>query len=224
MFLKKKFLFLFVVVIRASEAKDDHHNMNENQTKTNAESFNRSDNSTTGRNINFPSTAENFPNTENKDPDVEANQIQQIREIDCPLMNKTAKSKENRMKVHVLPRAVPFNITILVDWRAVSDDKRLYHLSSDKLSIVKDTWSEFTVKVDWNNSYWKVIVSRDGEEEAFQTDFHRLYYFEDLGVDILSSNVSWYVGEKNPLCDALIPTAAPPTTTTTPTTTTRGGQ
>ena len=231
---------MLVAVVRASEANDDHHNTNENQTRTNAENFNRSDNSTTGRNINFPSTAANFPykglpNTENEDPDVEADQIpetfskessakisdsQTPRPKDCPLLNKTAKSNQHRMKVHVLPRAVPFNIKILVDWRAGFDDKRLYHLSSDKLSIVKDKWSEFTVKVDCSDWSWKVIASRDGEEETFQTDFHWTYIFEDLEVNILSSNVSWYVGEKNPHCDALIPMSALPTTTTTPTTTT----
>ena len=235
MFLNKNFLFLFVAVtyISASEDNDDHHNMNKNQARADAENFDRSNNST-AVNITFPSTAENFPskglpNTEEEDLDVVADQIpktlpkqssakisdsQTQRERDCPLRNKAVKSKEYEVRVHVLPRAVPFNITILVDWRTISDDdKRRYHLTSDKLSIVKDKWSEFTVKVDNSYLYWKVIVSRDGEVETIETDFHRVYYFADFEVDILSSNVSWYVGEKNPHCDALIPTAAPPATT-----------
>ena len=238
MFLKKNFLFLFVAVtyISASEDNDDHHNMNKNQARADAENFDRSNNST-AVNITFPSTAENFPykglpNTEEEDLDVVADQIpetllkeisakisdsQTQRERDCPLRNKVVKSKEHEVRVHVLPRAVPFNIKILVNWRDLFGDKRPYHLSSDKLSIVKDKWSEFTVKVDHSYSYWKVIVSRDGEVETIETDFRWGYIFEDLEVDIHSSNVSWYVGEKNPHCDALIPTTALPTTTTTKT-------
>ena len=238
MFLKKNFLFLFVAVtyISASEDNDDHHNMNKNQARADAENFDRSNNST-AVNITFPSTAENFPskglpNTLEEDSDVLADQIpetllkeisakisdsQTQRERDCPLLNKTAKSKEYEVRVHVLPRAVPFNIKILVNWRLISGDKRTYHLSSDKLSIVKDKWSEFTVKVDYNDSYWKVIASREGELETFQTDFLWTYIVEDFEVDILSSNVSWYVGVKNWNCNALIPMAALPTTTTTKT-------
>ena len=144
---------------------------------------------------------------------------------DCPLQEGKAQTNAKEMRVHVLPRKVPFNVNMkLNEGSRISSHEKSISLNSNELKIEVGKRSDFTVKALPDQRFiqrWSVTVQRDGTMEGFQSNyFSALTTFKGLTVNIPSRDVSWYVGPKNFNCDALISTTTTSFTTATGTTST----
>ena len=155
---------------------------------------------------------------------VAPNSVREGKTSDCPLQEGKAQTNAKEMRVHVLPRKVPFNVNIQLNVETrISSHEKSISLSSKKLKIEVGKWSHFTVKAHKQGfpERWKVTVHRDGAMEGFQSIYFGIItYFKNLVVNIPTRNISWYVGPKNLNCDALISTTTASSTTPAPTTTT----
>ena len=203
MLLKFKITILLMILIKTSLGSIIHDARDYFETESEKNSASSSE-------TDYFLNARDYFATESREPvTLQASETSSTTS-DCPLQEEKAETNAFEMRVHVLPRKVPFNVNMQLNVETrVSSHEKSISLSSKKLKIEVGKWSDFTVKAHKQGlpERWKVTVHRDGAMEGFQSNYFGIItYFKNLVVNIPSHDVSWYVGPKNSNCDALIST------------------
>ena len=128
------------------------------------------------------------------------NSVREGKTSNCPLQEGKAQTNEKEMRVHLLPRKVPFNVDMQLNVETpISSHKKSISLNSNKLTIEEGKWSDFTVKAHKQGfpERWKVTVHKDGAMEGFQSNYLGIITsFKTLVVNIPTRNVSCMLDPK----------------------------